>query len=79
MGRALRIGGVTVRRGQIRRIEIPIARLPAGTFLSLPVRVIHGRSAGPRLWIDAALHGDEINGVEIIRELLHRLDPAALR
>ncbi len=79
MGRALRIGGITVRRGQVRRIEVPIARLPAGTFLSLPVRVLHGRSPGPRLWLDAALHGDEINGVEIIREVLQRLDPARLR
>lgn len=75
----LRIGGVSVRRGQARRIDIPIARLPAGTFLSLPVRVVHGRSPGPRIWLDAALHGDEINGVEIIREVLGRLDPKAVR
>ena len=36
----------------------------------MPVHVVHGRNAGPVLLVSAALHGDEINGVEIIRRLL---------
>ncbi len=36
----------------------------------MPVHVIHGRQAGPVLLVCAALHGDEINGVEIIRRIL---------
>ena len=39
--------------------------------MSLPLQVIHGRRDGPCLFISAALHGDELNGVEIIRRLLH--------
>ena len=74
-----KVGGVTIPRGTTRRIDIPVARLPAGTFLSLPVSVVRGRRAGPHVWLDAALHGDEINGVEIIREVLERLDPDTLR
>ena len=38
--------------------------------MSLPVHIIHGRQGGPVLFISAAVHGDELNGVEIIRRLL---------
>jgi predicted deacylase len=37
----------------------------------LPVVVVRGRKPGPHLFVSAAIHGDEINGVEIIRRLLH--------
>lgn len=79
MAATLRIHGVAPKRGTTKRIEIPIARLPTGTFLALPVSVLHGRKPGPRVWLNAALHGDEINGVEIIREVVSRLDPRTLR
>jgi predicted deacylase len=38
----------------------------------MPVKVISGRRAGPVLFVSAAIHGDELNGVEIIRRLLKR-------
>jgi predicted deacylase len=37
----------------------------------MPVHVINGRRDGPVLFVSAAIHGDEINGVEIIRRLLN--------
>jgi predicted deacylase len=69
------IAGVEVPPGTRRSIEIPAARLPTDTSMSLPVMVIHGRRPGPRVWLDAAIHGDELNGIEIIRELIPRLKP----
>jgi hypothetical protein len=48
-------------------------------MVSIPVRVVHGAGAGPNLWLSAAIHGDEINGVEIIRRVLETLDPGKLR
>lgn len=36
----------------------------------MPVHVFHGKKSGPRLFISAALHGDELNGIEIIRRLM---------
>lgn len=45
----------------------------------MPVQVINGRSAGPTLFVSAALHGDEINGVEIIRRLLRLKAMRSLR
>ena len=38
--------------------------------MTIPVHIISGKTSGPRLFISAAIHGDEINGVEIIRRLL---------
>jgi hypothetical protein len=72
------IGAVTVAPGRRQSIEIPVARLPTDTSLSLPVAVVHGSRPGPRIWLSAAVHGDELNGVEIIRRVLPLLRPRAL-
>jgi len=52
-----------------------VARLPTGTSLALPVEVVHGVRPGPRIWLSGVLHGDEVVGVEIIRQVLERLEP----
>jgi predicted deacylase len=72
MSDALVIGGQSVPPGTRARIEIPFARRVTGAQVSLPVEVVNGRKPGPRLFICAAVHGDEINGVEIIRRVLRR-------
>ena len=74
----IRIAGKEVRRGQRASIEVPVARMPTQVMVTLPVRVVHGAEDGARLWLTAAVHGDEINGVEIIRRVLNSLDPAEL-
>ncbi|MGH7127773.1 MAG: succinylglutamate desuccinylase/aspartoacylase family protein [Planctomycetaceae bacterium] len=75
----LTISGVSVGRGERQRIEIPVSMLPTETWLSIPVEVVRGARPGPRVWLSAAVHGDELNGVEIIRLVLERLDPQSLR
>ncbi len=69
------IGNVRVRAGAARDVELPITRLVTGGDVSLPVRVVHGREAGPVVWVSGAIHGDEVIGVEVIRELIAALDP----
>lgn len=66
----LEIGGVRVAPGERVSISLPVARLHTSTELTMPVRVVRGKSEGPTLFVCAAIHGDEINGVEIIRRLL---------
>ena len=73
------IGSVRVRPGHSRELEIPITTLVTGTTVSLPVRVIHGREDGPTVWVDAAIHGDEVVGVEVVRQVMSRLSPRSLR
>ena len=69
----LEIGGAAIAPGQKQRLEIPVAQLPTRTTISLPVVVINGQYNGPTLWLSAAIHGDEINGVEIIRQILNKI------
>ena len=76
---AFRIGSIGVPPGRKVETELPVARLITGSPLSIPVMVLHGATEGPTIWINAAVHGDEINGVEIIRRVLGLLDPRTLR
>jgi predicted deacylase len=64
------LGKGAVPAGERATIELPMARLYTHSEMSLPVHVVHGKQAGPTLFVSAAIHGDEINGVEIIRRLL---------
>ncbi len=63
------LAGHTVQPGERLQIDVPAANLYTHTPLGLPVEVIHGRRDGPVLLVCAAIHGDELNGVEIIRRL----------
>lgn len=65
------LGGVSTPAGERQEIQISIPNLYTNTALALPVKVIHGKKPGPVIFISAAIHGDEINGVEIIRRLLN--------
>lgn len=66
------IGGTTIKPGMRVNVDLPVADLYTSTSLHMPVQVICGRTAGPVLFVSAAIHGDELNGVEIIRRLLKR-------
>ncbi len=66
----LNIGGVDIAPGDQKSIDLPLADLYTHTSLTMPVRVIAGRKPGPCVFVSAAIHGDELNGVEIIRRLL---------
>lgn len=64
------IGGVTIEPGNRCYVDLPLPPLYTHTSVEMPVHVINGKSAGPVLFVTAAIHGDEINGIEIIRRLL---------
>lgn len=58
--------------GEEVRIDIRIARLPSNTWIDLPVFVFRSKVEGPTLLLTAGIHGDEINGIEIVRRLITR-------
>lgn len=70
---AIKIGGETVLPGRSAQIDLKFARLPTGTWESISVSVINGRRPGPTLWLSGAVHGNEINGVEIARRVLRQV------
>ena len=63
------IAGRRVRRGERLQFELPMALLYTQTPLDMAVEVIHGRWHGPVLLVCAGIHGDELNGIEVIRRL----------
>jgi predicted deacylase len=64
------IGGERIAAGERREVGLRVAPTYTHDDLSITVQVVRGRRPGPVLFISAAVHGDEINGVEIIRRLL---------
>jgi hypothetical protein len=72
------VAGLAVKPGERRLVDLPISKLSNHAPVTLPVHVLHGAHAGPAMFVSAAIHGDELNGVEIIRRLLRTLDPHSI-
>jgi predicted deacylase len=49
-----------------------------GSAVTTPVVVLHGAKPGPRLCLTAAVHGDELNGIEVVRRIVNEVDPKTL-
>ena len=64
-----RLLDLEVEAGTSGQVDLPVAQLYTHTELTVPLEVVHGRQDGPVLLISAALHGDELNGVEVIRRV----------
>ncbi len=79
MRQAFEIGGMTVDPGTRRLVDLPVSRLSNHTPVTLPVHVLHGFEPGPTMFLTAAVHGDELNGVEIIRRVLRTLAPGNIK
>lgn len=70
LNKTITIGGTDIAPGTQQLVDLPVGSLYTHTEMHLPVHVIHGKTEGPRLFISAAIHGDELNGLEIVRRLL---------
>lgn len=64
------LAGQTVQPGTRQTIEVPVSSFSDHTPVTLSVQVVHGRRPGPVMFVSAAIHGDEVIGVEIVRRLL---------
>lgn len=77
--RAVTINGEHIKPGARCVIDLDLPGFYTHTPIPMPVHVIRGRKDGPRVFVSAAIHGDELNGVEIIRRLLKRPSLKRLR
>ena len=75
----LEIAGLAVPPGTRQRHAIELVELADGTKVSIPVELINGAAPGPRLYLGAAIHGDEVDGVAILFRALGDVDPVKLR
>ncbi|MEQ8910140.1 MAG: succinylglutamate desuccinylase/aspartoacylase family protein [Vicingaceae bacterium] len=70
MARSLSVDGESVEAGEKKVIDLNIARLVSGTKIDLPIHVYRSKKSGPIVMLSGGLHGDEVDGVEIIRRLI---------
>jgi predicted deacylase len=68
--RKVSIAGQEIKPGEFKEIDINIARLPSHTVIDTPIYVSRALEDGPVLALMAGMHGDEINGMEIVRRIL---------
>ena len=64
-----------VAPGTYQRLSWSATELFEGVPVDSPVLVVNGELAGPTLCLTAAVHGDELNGIEMVRRVMHNLDP----
>lgn len=70
--------GSRVAPGSSSRLAWSPSQSLEGISVPTPVLVVNGASNGPTLCLTAAIHGDELNGIEIVRRVLYNLDPQEL-
>ncbi|WP_299671073.1 succinylglutamate desuccinylase/aspartoacylase family protein [uncultured Roseobacter sp.] len=69
----------SIKPGTVETVHLPVSALPDHTPVTLSVQVHHGRRDGPVMFVSAAVHGDEVIGVEIVRRLLRAPQLRTLR
>jgi uncharacterized protein len=74
----LQVLGQTIARGAVRRLALPVGDSVGGAS-STPVIVVAGARPGRVVCLTGGIHGDELNGVEVVRRSLERAKPAELR
>jgi predicted deacylase len=78
-GQTMELLGETIPPGTTRRLFWSGGQAFDGSSDRTPVLVINGTGKGPTLCLTSAIHGDELNGIEIVRRVTQDLDPARIR
>ena len=68
----LNILGETIKPGQSAEISFNVAKLHTRTLVDIPIIVERSKKPGPTVLFTAGIHGDEINGVEIVRQIISK-------
>lgn len=74
MGKPFHIQGQTISAGEHAQVVLNIYKLPTHTLIEIPVFIFNGKEDGPTVLFLAGMHGDEINGIEVVRRLIKRKD-----
>lgn len=75
MKKEIKIGTASAKPGEKVVGKIEIGKLTNEAQISLPIIIINGKEKGPNLWLNAAVHGNELNGIFVIGEAVKNLDP----
>jgi predicted deacylase len=72
------VAGYDVKEGEARRGSIAALELADGSQMQIPLIIINGARPGPRLYVGAGIHGDEVNGIALVTRALATVDPTKL-
>src|SRR5262245_4752810 len=73
------LGGISILPGERGDLRVKISELYTAVPVMIPLTIVNGAKAGPRLFITAAIHGNETNGIEMVRRIRAEVDPLKLR
>ncbi len=73
------INNQTVEPGESKTVVLNSYELHTKTNIEIPVHVIHSKNKGPSILLSAGMHGEETNGIEIIRKLISREEVQGLK
>jgi len=73
------INGIEIKPGERKIIDIPFGQLVSHDVAKLRVHVIRGKRPGPRMLVTGGIHGNELNGIEIARQLISSRRLSTLR
>jgi uncharacterized protein len=75
----LKVGSASLGRTGTAHGWLRLGDLPHGRPMEVPVILVKGAHAGPTVWLQAGIHGNEYSGTFIIHEFIRQLDPAKLK
>ena len=78
MAKEMRIAGLSIPAGSGVRHALEVTELADGSRITLPLLLLNGAFPGPRLYLGAAIHGDEVSGVEILFRVCAQVQPDTL-
>lgn len=73
------LGGISVLPGERSDLRVKISELYTAMPVMIPLTIVNGAKPGPRLFITAAIHGNETNGIEMVRRIRADVDPLSLK
>jgi len=68
------VSGIAIHPGETREIYLKVSESFLSSSILIPITVIRGKKPGPTAFVSAAIHGDEINGTDIVRRLIFDID-----
>lgn len=75
----IKIGGVKSQKGERVTGFLEVGKMANGCTLKIPLIIVNGKEEGPTLWLNGAVHGDEINGIVAMRKVAFDIEPSELK
>ncbi|MFB6188336.1 MAG: succinylglutamate desuccinylase/aspartoacylase family protein [Halapricum sp.] len=64
--------GGRIDPGETQNLRYSVSETYLGDAVKMPVTIVNGARPGPTAFLSAAVHGDELNGTEVVREVAHQ-------